>query len=119
MSCGKSLTKEKRIFNYRLSRARRYIECSFGILVNKWRIFHRPLNVDIEFAENIIKACCVLHNYVRLRDGYRYEDTLFESPLPGMRTTTIRPSSRSRNTRDIFADYFMNEGQLPWQDKMI
>lgn len=116
---GKSLTKDKRIFNYRLSRARRYIECSFGILVNKWRIFHRPLNVDIEFAENIIKACCVLHNYVRLRDGYRYEHTLFETPLSGMRTITIRPSTRSRNTRDIFADYFMNEGQLPWQDKMI
>nr|CAH7767049.1 unnamed protein product [Callosobruchus chinensis] len=26
-----------------LCRARRYVECSFGILSNKWRIFHRPL----------------------------------------------------------------------------
>ncbi|CAH1968721.1 unnamed protein product [Acanthoscelides obtectus] len=117
--CGKNLTKEKRIFNYRLSRARRYIECCFGILVNKWRIFHKPLNEHIEFAENIIKACCVLHNYVRLRDGYRYEDTLFETALDGLSTTTIRPGVRSRYTRDIFADYFMKEGRLSWQEKMI
>lgn len=117
--CGKNLTKEKRIFNYRLSRARRYIECCFGILVNKWRIFHKPLNVHIEFAQNIIKASCVLHNYVRLRDGYRYEDTLFETALDGLSTTTTRPSVRARDTRGIFADYFMKEGRLPWQDKMI
>ncbi|KAJ8966821.1 hypothetical protein NQ314_003283 [Rhamnusium bicolor] len=42
---GTHLTVEKRIFNYRLCRARRYIECAFDILSNKWRIFHRPLNV--------------------------------------------------------------------------
>ncbi|CAH2011207.1 unnamed protein product [Acanthoscelides obtectus] len=47
---------------------------------------------NIEFAENIIKACCVLHNYVRLRDGYRYEDTLFETALDGLSTTTIQPA---------------------------
>nr|CAI5859379.1 unnamed protein product [Callosobruchus analis] len=89
--CGKSLTTKKIIFNYRLSRALRYIECCFCILVNKWRIFHRPLNVDIEFAENIIKVCCVLHNYVRLRDGYRYDHTLYETSLTSLNTETVRP----------------------------
>ena len=53
---GKYLMHKKKIFNYRLSRARRYIECTFGILANKWRIFHKPLNVKIDFAETIIKA---------------------------------------------------------------
>nr|CAI5833844.1 unnamed protein product [Callosobruchus analis] len=76
--CGKNLTKAKRTFNYYLSRARCYGERCFGIL---WRIFHKPLNVNTDFAQNIIKACCVLRNYVRLRDGYRYEDTLFKTTL--------------------------------------
>nr|CAH7768092.1 unnamed protein product [Callosobruchus chinensis] len=117
--CGKSLTTKKRILNYRLSRARRYIECCFGILANKWRIFHRPLNVDIEFTENLIKACCVLHNYVRLRDGYRYDHTLYITSLTSLNTETVRPNARSLNTRDRFAHYFVNEGKLPWQDKLI
>lgn len=62
---GNHLSVEKKIFNYRLSRARRYVECAFGILSNKWRIFHRPLNVSQEFAISIVKAACILHNFVR------------------------------------------------------
>ncbi|KAL4702333.1 hypothetical protein ACJJTC_006939 [Scirpophaga incertulas] len=53
---GHNLSYKQRIFNYRLSRARRYIECTFGILSNKWRIFHRPLNVNIDLAKKIVKT---------------------------------------------------------------
>lgn len=74
---GKHLSTQKKVFNYRLLRARRFIECTFGIFSNKWRIFHRPLNVSDEFAEDIIKACVILHNFVRIQDGntLNFEDT--------------------------------------------
>ena len=87
---GKHLTHKKKIFNYRLSRACRYIECTFGIMANRWRIFHRPLNVKIDFDETIIKAFCILHNYVRARDGYRDEDTFYEAALIGLHEGNAR-----------------------------
>lgn len=117
---GKHLTYKKKIFNYRLSRARQFIECTFGILANKWRIFHRPLNVEMLFAENIIKACCILHNYVRERDGYTFEDTLFEAPMADLTEGNATRGSVSANqARDMYADYFVTEGRCAWQDKMI
>lgn len=116
---GKHLTNNKRIFNYRLSRARRYIECSFGILANKWRIFHRPMDVRKELAIIIIKTCCVLHNYVRQKDGYRFQDTL---EVPSELGTPPGPPSRasrsSASYRDLFADYFVNTNPLEWQDRV-
>lgn len=117
---GRHLTYMKKIFNYRLSRARRYIECTFGILANKWRIFHKPLNVNFTFAEDIIKACCILHNYVRVRDGYRYEDTLFEVPLESLLEGNVPRGGMSANTaRDKYAEYFITDGRVHWQDSMI
>ena len=52
------------------------MECAFGILSNKWRIFQRPLNVIPDFAVEIVKACVVLHNFVRERDNYNFEDAM-------------------------------------------
>jgi len=52
------------------------VECAFGILSSKWKIFQRTLNVSPDFAVDIVKVCVVLHNFVRERDGYKFEDTL-------------------------------------------
>jgi hypothetical protein len=42
---------------------------AFGILSNTWRIFQRPLDVSHDFAVVIVKACVVLYNFVKERDG--------------------------------------------------
>lgn len=117
---GKNLTVTKKVFNYRLSRARRYIECTFGILSNKWRIFHRPLNVKLDLAQNIIKSCCILHNFVRVRDGYRYDDTLTVQGLENIENTNMtRGSQTAQTVRDKYANYFVTDGEVEWQYSKI
>ncbi|KAJ8876781.1 hypothetical protein PR048_021228 [Dryococelus australis] len=61
---GKNLSREKKTYNYRLSRARRYIECSFGILTKKWRISYRALNFNVNDTATLVKAYCAIHNGV-------------------------------------------------------
>lgn len=117
---GNLLSHEKKIYNYRHTLAQRYIECTFGIMSNKWRILHRPLDVNIEFAQDIVKAICVLHNYVRIRDGNSYEETLFTAPLSNLTSSTTGRAIRvAENVRVKFMNYFNNEGSIEWQNRMI
>ncbi|XP_050532495.1 uncharacterized protein LOC126900658 [Daktulosphaira vitifoliae] len=115
-----NLNYKKKVFNYRLSRARRYIESTFGILSNKWRIFHRSMNTSVELSIKIVKACCILHNFVRNRDGFRFEDTLSINGFESL-NDSIDVYNRSGNIlRDQFANYFISEaGKVEWQDRMI
>ena len=69
---GRGLNEEEQVFNYRLSRARRVIENTFGILSARWRIFRRPIRACPETVEKITLAACILHNYLRLTDNAYY-----------------------------------------------
>lgn len=116
---NKTLDIEKRTFNYRLSRARRYVECTFGILSNKWRVLHTAILVNPDFATEIVKTTCVLHNFVRRRDGLNYNDELLTSDLPTLPNCNTSRPSNAINTRDLLKKYFMEEGKLDWQHNFI
>jgi len=118
---GRSLNDRRRIFNYRLSRARQYIECTFGILTNKWRVLHTRLLVETEFAVLITKACCVLHNYVRRKDSFNIEDTL-NCTLQSIneKKGVGNSSSDAKNVREYFVNYVNNPNHsLAWQNRVI
>jgi len=63
-----NLDLKKKVFNYRLSRARRVVESAFGILVARWRIFKRPINTDVSKAEKLVLATICLHNFIITRE---------------------------------------------------
>lgn len=56
----RSLNNKKRVFNYRLSRGRKSVECAFGMFVSKFRLFEGPICCKEETINFIIKAACVL-----------------------------------------------------------
>lgn len=58
-----SLTEGEKIFNYRLSRARRCVENAFGVLASKFICLSRTLFCNPVRAQKIVSACCILHNY--------------------------------------------------------
>jgi hypothetical protein len=61
----RGLTKEEKVFNYRLSRARRIVENAFGILANRFGCFQTCMRQQPETVTDIILACCCLHNLIR------------------------------------------------------
>lgn len=62
------MTLEKRIYNYRLSRARRTVENVFGILANQWRLLRRSILAKISTATKTVQAIVCLHNWLRKHD---------------------------------------------------
>ena len=69
---GKSLTEHKRIFNYRLSRARRVIENTFGILRARCRVSKGPISASVYIVELIVRATVCLHSYLRQTETALY-----------------------------------------------
>lgn len=65
---GRNLEEKKQIFNYRLSRARRTIENAFGILSARWRIYRRPICLDLKAVDQIIISTVCLHNFLKTHE---------------------------------------------------
>lgn len=54
----------QRVYNYRLSKARRVVENAFGICANRFRILRRHIDVCPAKTTAIIMAIFALHNYL-------------------------------------------------------
>ena len=137
---GKSLTECKRIFYSRLSRARRVIKNTFGILRARWRVFKGPISASFDTVELIIQANVYLHNCLRhtvtaLSCPSGFVDSMDQTgnikpeewrsvesdsdkgALVGL--NRVRGSRYTANVIQIqesLTDYFNSEqGEVPWQ----
>ena len=135
----KDLTTERRIYNYRHSRARRISENLFGILPNKWRVFQQPLNLSPQKARSITLCALVLHNFHRssssknvynppghvdsfdsagqlVQGNWRLETKNSLGVFSGTASQVGRKASKNAKvTRENYTEYFMNEGSVEWR----
>ncbi|XP_036147861.1 protein ALP1-like isoform X2 [Monomorium pharaonis] len=140
---GKNVTtQEKQVFNFRLARARRTIENTFGIISSRWRIFRKPILSNPRNVIQITQAVICLHNWLRIEDleneelkskyvttelvDRENEDGIIEgswrriiddgSALQDINRIGNNASTREAfEIREKFCDYFNNEGLIAWQ----
>nr|CAI5829784.1 unnamed protein product [Callosobruchus analis] len=120
--------RETEIYNYRLSRARRTVECAFGILVSKWRCLKTELQVEPHHVDKLVLTACLLHNILIDKEG------LDEGVLQKIDSKNIVDNARSTVTgprcynragrdayyiRDQFKIFFNTVGATNFQDHQI
>lgn len=135
----RQLSDQQRIFNYRVSRARRVVENAFGILANRFRVFLTTIALVPEKVEWLVLAACALHNYLIATAGDEYmphgsvdsEDDITHCVSLGSWRQSGSLESRgvphnqnprfsAKMKREMLTSYFSSDaGKVSWQDKMI
>ena len=132
----RDLSKEEKIFNYRLSRARRIIENCFGILAAKWRIYRTAINAKVVLVEQIIESTVCLHNWLRQHKNNNYFDVQmvdtddngnstpgswrqYENNFQLLPPYNTNCNRAAKETRIKYTTYFNGTGAVDWQDNMI
>ncbi|XP_067245510.1 uncharacterized protein [Chanodichthys erythropterus] len=130
---NRKLSVEQRIFNYRLSRARRVVENAFGILANRFRVLLTTINIQSTAkVEDIVLSCCALHNFLRkeccevymagidqeeqdhdtVPGRWREDPGLQQASLP----RTTNSTTHAKQLRDKLCQYFNSDtGAVPFQ----
>lgn len=111
-----NLTEANELFNTRLSRARKSVECSFGILTMKWRVLCKAIETHPDTADLIIKAVCILHNTIIDREHIIHDiegETATQNVLPDIQASrrNNRATAEAVSVRNAFKAYFVNKNQ--------
>lgn len=125
-----NLSERQKIFNYRLSRARRVVECAFGLLRGRWRIFAKPIIASNHTVRGIVQAAICLHNFIMNKEMQEnnserhysimeLSNEVSEGLTDMGRTGSNAYKRTAANIRDKFAEYFHTAGAVPWQWQKI
>lgn len=105
--------RDKKIFNQSLSRARVVVENAFGIMAQKFRVFLRPFETDLNNTIAIVKAACCLHNFIQTKETTEHVSSGLETgrlgaflPQNRINGNRARSSLAACEIRDKFVRYF-------------
>lgn len=123
---SRGFSASERIYNYRLSRARRVVENAFGILVNRFRILRGNMQLQPNQVNDVVLACCVLHNFMRKQSSSLTQNSTSADQQEPDRMEIVQHvprkaganyNSSAKKIRDKLATYSVTGGQVSWQWK--
>lgn len=102
-----NLQTDEAYFNSRLSRARRTVECAFGIIYSKWRVLGTSIQTSVELADDIVKCICLLHNLTINKEGIEHnlKEIKHFPPITLSNRPTGRPDNGAKKIRNLFKLY--------------
>ena len=121
----RQLTREERIVNYRISRERRVVENSFGILVKRFRVLLTTMKQRPKVVRDIVLTCMVLHNMLRSHQGGADRpptpaDDIHPPQGEHRHHENLRnPSREAKHQPDLLKDYFNHVGALAGQEDRV
>lgn len=115
--------RAEHVFNYRLSRGRRMIESTFGIMATRFRLFRTTIELSEKNVKLCILAVCALHNWLMSIDPDDSITRDFELMSDGQHEEDIELSEETNDAKAVrnkFKDYFMSPvGEVEWQYDMV
>ncbi len=99
----------------------------FGILANRFRVFGKPISIDLDKVPTLILATCALHNYLRsgvsekedVARGYILnpaDQTTNSREFLSLYPTHTRSPTAAIRMRENFCEYLNNSGALSYQN---
>ena len=140
MASMEQVRRTERIFNYRLSRARRISENVFGILAARFGVFRAAIHLSPDNAVIITKTCLALHNFCQRQREKHFvplslvdqENPVSHEMIPGeWRGNTSnhlanitqqggnRNAANARWVRDKVKEYVNGVGKVSWQECLV
>uniref|UniRef100_A0A8C1SJ28 DDE Tnp4 domain-containing protein n=1 Tax=Cyprinus carpio TaxID=7962 RepID=A0A8C1SJ28_CYPCA len=121
---GRAIPADQRIFNFRLSHARRIVENAFGIMAAQFRVYHRVMELSPCNAEKIVQATTILHNFIRWGHQNSPSTTGSADPSTALNTAgrmgSNTASQEALAVREKYREYFNSPcGAVPWQYNQI
>ena len=115
------------------------MENAFGILANRFLVFHSPINLPPDTVEVLVLACTALHNFLRKDETNAYFNG--DEPLDtenyadgtitpgdwrkyGPELTSLKPmrcnaSMEAKEVREKYMEYFRGSGAVSWQNRLF
>lgn len=132
-------TDHEKVFNYRLSRARRIVENAFGILACRFGVYQSAIRVAPKKTKKIVLATLAPHNFLRdVKDqqycgpgAVDYEQGPNRQVMPGDWRNNRNANlfglqavnggahiqhAPGTQVRDALREFFNGQGAVPWQN---